>query len=248
MTLGATAIKEMTVTMIKSLSSTHECTQSTAAKYLSERKHPDDDWKEILMAILTAAKDVHEQLKLTSRAKSFRHLINRAISTNPEIASHIILRMLNNSVVPQHITETIGRWANKFIALEDATVWHQILAALSLEDKFKITLHGKNRVVVQLRGDSTLSDGDPCTQLLWNVNGLASRWINDEKSASVENFTTSSAKKIKKRNQFARKQEKANFRSIILKAGTPDLVTLIESKISLNKLLSLNGLSIGAKT
>ena len=129
----------------------------------------------------------------------------------------------------------------QFIALEDATVWHQILAALSLEDKFKITLHGKNRVVVQLRGDSTLSDGDPCTQLLWNVNGLASRWINDEKSASVENFTTSSAKKIKKRNQFARKQEKANFRSIILKAGTPDLVTLIESKISLNKLLSLNG-------
>ena len=108
------------------------------------------------------------------------------------------------------------------------TVWHKILAALSLEDKFQVTIHGKNRVVIQLHGKSTLYAGDPYTQLLWNVNGLASRWTSDERSESAERqSTTSSAKKNKKRNQFARKQEKASFRSIILKSDTPDLITLI---------------------
>jgi exonuclease III len=242
MILGATAVNEMTAAMIKSLSSTHECTQSTAARYLSERKHPDDVWKNILLAILPAAKEVREHLKSTSRARSFRHLINRAISTTPETSSHVILNVYSNNVVPQHITATIGRWANKFVALAEEPVWHQILAALSLEDKFRVTLHGKNRVVVQLLGKSTLYAGNPCSQLLWNVNGLASRWMSDDKFTSEENHpSNSSAKKIKKTRQFARKQEKADFRAIILKAGIPDLITIVESKISLNKLLSLHG-------
>ena len=40
MALGVTAMKEMTVTMIKSLSSTHECTQSTAREVLFGEKTP----------------------------------------------------------------------------------------------------------------------------------------------------------------------------------------------------------------
>ena len=126
--------------------------------------------------------------------------------------------------------------------MDEATIWHEILAALSLEDKFNITLHGKNRVVVQLRGKSKLHEGDPCSQLLWNVNGLASRWNCDDKFTSEDDHrSTTSAKKFKKKRQFTRKQEKADFKAIILKAGIPDLVTIIESKISLSKMLSLHG-------
>ena len=121
-----------------------------------------------MIAVLTAAKDVREESRLTSRAKSFRHLINRAISTSPQTSSKAILEVYKNIKAPPHIAETIKRWADKFVAIDEATIWHEILAALSLEDKFNITLHGKNRVVVQLRGKSTLHEGDPCSQLLWN--------------------------------------------------------------------------------
>ena len=125
-----------------------------------------------------------------------------------------------------------------YFCYTDAPMWHDILSILSLEDKFQVNLHGKNNAIVELRGRTTIRSGNPCTQMLWNVNGFASRWTNNN---FVEEEDILSAKQTKKKRQCARKQEKADFRSIILKAGSPDLITIIESKLSLNKMLSLPG-------
>ena len=116
-----------------------------------------------------------------------------------------------------------------------------MLALLSLSDKFQITECGENRVVIQLRGK--IEKGNPCTQLLWNVNGLSSRWRcgSVDFGAEEQPDTPTSVKQQKKKRQYARKNREADFRAIILRSGSPDLVTIIESKINLSKLISLPG-------
>jgi hypothetical protein len=88
-------------------------------------------------------------------------------------------------------------------------LWHDILAILSLEDKFQVTTIGENKVIVQLRGSSTIYSGDPRTRMLWNVNGFASRWTN-EVFVDNTNDAPLSAKQNKKRRTYSRKRETAD--------------------------------------
>ena len=133
----------------------------------------------------------------------------------------------------------IGKYATKFTSCGEAPEWHRVLSLLSLSDKFQITECGENRVVIQLRGK--IEKGNPCTQQLWNVNGLSSRWRcgSVDFGAKKQPDTPTSMKQQKKKRQYARKNREADFRAIILRFGSPDLVTIIESKINLSKLISL---------
>ena len=65
--------------------------------------------------------------------------------------------------------------------------------------------------------------------------------MNKRHFVEASNNAPLSAKQNKKRRVYSRKRETADFRSIILKAGSPDLITIIEAKLSLNKMLSLPG-------
>jgi exodeoxyribonuclease III len=78
---------------------------------------------------------------------------------------------------------------------------------------------------------------------LWNVNGLSSRWKGGDVALGADEQPDAppSMKQRKKKRQYARKNDEADFRAIILRSGSPDLVTIIESKLSLNKMISLPG-------
>ena len=160
--------------VIKILCSPHEWSQTAAAKYLSETKQSEEMWFNTLISASKTAKDIPQISKSTSRAKSFRNLINRAICANPKSSPNAILHAFETATAPEHIAELIGRWALKFTSSGEAPQWHKILYLLALPDKFQITECGANRVTIRLRG--TITKGNPCTQLLWNVNGLSSRW------------------------------------------------------------------------
>jgi hypothetical protein len=75
--------------VIKILCSPHEWSQTTAAKYLSEKS--EEMWFNTLISALKTAKDIPQISKSTSRAKSFRNMINRAISANPKSSPNAIL-------------------------------------------------------------------------------------------------------------------------------------------------------------
>ena len=126
--------------------------------------------------------------------------------------------------------------------MSEAPVWHKIREVLSLPDRFQVTEHGPTHVTLNLRGN--IQRGNPCSQLVWNVNGFSSRWRSGENifdpQLTPEDFQPT-PKQNKKKRQYARKCEKADFRTIILRAGSPDLITLIESKLSLSKMISLPG-------
>ena len=96
-------------------------------------------WRTIMIETLTAAADICDGSRSTSRAKSFRNLINRAIAASPHSAATAILQVFSVTSAPLHISETIGRWAIKFVSAEASPLWHDILAILSLEDKFQVT-------------------------------------------------------------------------------------------------------------
>jgi hypothetical protein len=76
------------------------------------------------------------------------------------------------------------------------------------------------------------------------VNGFSSRWksgagFQDPTTTNGDHVT--SARKLKKKRQYTRKLEKDDFKAIVLKAGVPDLVIVIEAKLSLKKMISLPG-------
>jgi exonuclease III len=231
----------ITIELIKILRSAHEWSQTTAAKYLSESKQSDEMWHNIMISALTTAKDILQTAKSTSRAKSFRNLINRSIAASPKSSCRAIIHVFETAVAPAHVSELIEKWATKFTLIGEAPAWHKALSLLSLPDKFRLTDCGVNRVNVLLRGK--IVKGNPCTQLLWNVNGLSSRWRCGDVAFGAEEQpdAPTSRKQQKKKRQYARKNQEADFRAIILRAGSPDLITIIESKISLSKMISLPG-------
>ena len=105
-----------------------------------------------MISALTTAKDILQDAKTTSRAKSFRNLINRSIATSPTSSCRAILNVFEKSQAPAHIAPLIGKYATKFTSCGEAPEWHRVLSLLSLSDKFQITECGENRVVIQLRG------------------------------------------------------------------------------------------------
>jgi hypothetical protein len=56
----------VTTEIMKLLRCTHECSQTTAAKYLSERKHSDDVWRAIMIETLIATVDIPDGSRSTS--------------------------------------------------------------------------------------------------------------------------------------------------------------------------------------
>ena len=97
----------ITIELTKILRCAHEWSQTTAAKYLSETKQSDEMWYTIMISALTTAKDILEDAKTTSRAKSLRNLINRSIATSPTASCRAILNVFENSQAPAHIAALI---------------------------------------------------------------------------------------------------------------------------------------------
>ena len=140
------------------------------------------------MAAIQAAKDIPQEHKATPRAKSLRHLINRAIFSSPATAAIAAVETCRGTHVPLHVSELLEKWAVKYTSAGEAPAWHQILASLQVTDKIRVIEHTPTRVSIQLLGAAR--SGDPTTQLLWNVNGFSSRWrssqiVQENKMADV---------------------------------------------------------------
>ena len=104
LSLSAEVSEIVTAEITKLLRCTHECSQTTAAKYLAERKQTDDVWGIIMIETLKAAANISDGSRSTSRAKSFRNLINRAIAASPRSAATAILQLFSASAAPLHIS------------------------------------------------------------------------------------------------------------------------------------------------
>ena len=221
------------------LNCNHEWSQVAAAKFLADSIQTGESWQQIVVAALTAAKNIPESAKSTSRAKSMRNLLNRAISACPSLTAPSVLRMCAGAQVPPHISNLVGTWATKYTSTSEAPVWHEILASLSLPDKFQITEHSETCATLKLGKKD--NKGDPCIQLLWNVNGFSSRWKSGDLSPSSFNSSPDSAKQRVKKRRYTRKLAKDDFKAVVRKAGYPDLISVIEAKMSLRKMVSLPG-------
>ena len=104
------------------LNCNHEWSQVAAAKFLADSIQTGESWQQIVVAALTAAKNIPESAKSTSRAKSMRNLLNRAISACPSLTAPSVLRMCAGVQLPPHISNLVGTWATKYTSTSEAPV------------------------------------------------------------------------------------------------------------------------------
>ena len=143
--------------------------------------------------------------------------------------------------VPLHVSELLERWALKYTSSGEAPAWHKVLASLRMDDKIHISEHAPTRVSIHLLG--TPRAGDPATQLLWNVNGFSSRWRSSQVvlEKDMASVVAGNASQTKKKRQLKRKIAKADFKTMVVTSGSPDFLTIVESKLSLAKMMALPG-------
>ena len=229
----------LTTAIIALLTCSHEWTQIAAAKFLADSIQTGDTWRLVATASLSAAKSILEISKNTSRAKSIRNLINRSISACPALTSGAVLEFCKQHALPPHISNLLGEWALKFTSTSEAPVWHDVLSILSIPDKFHIKEYGPTCVTVELRGKTAL--GNPKSQLLWNVNGFSSRWRSIDTPLEMESLSSNKSKSLAKKRRYQRNFLKDDFKGIVRKIKFPDLIIVIEAKLSLKKMIALPG-------
>ena len=229
----------LTKSIISLLSCSHEWSQTAAARFLAESIQTGDTWKLIIAESLSAAKSILEISKDTSRAKSIRNLINRSISACPALTSGVVLDFCKRNTLPPHISSLLGQWALKFTSISEALVWHDVLSILFIPDKFQITEYTPTCVTVQLRGKEEL--GNPKSHFLWNVNGFSSRWKSTDAPLESSSISANKSKSLAKQRRYQRRFLKDDFKSIVRKIKFPDLIIVIESKLSLKKMMALPG-------
>jgi exonuclease III len=110
-----------------------------------------------------------------------------------------------------------------------------------MDDKIHISEYAPTRVSVHLLG--TTRAGDPATQLLWNVNGFSSQWRSSQVvlEKDMASVVAGNASQTKKKRQLKRKIAKADFKTMVVTSGSPDFLTIVESKLSLAKMMALPG-------
>ena len=233
----------LTTVSLPLLTCPHEWSQTAAAKFLADSQQSDERWQQIIRSALAAAMDISQASCATSRAKSIRNLIAKAVTGSPSTTVVAILKACTGATVPPHISELLGKLAVGHTSVNEAPEWHKVLGALAILDEYQVIEHSPTRVSLVLQGALQDKGGDPCTQLLWNVNGFSSRWKSCDVTldSDVSEGQGNTAKKNKRVWRSTRRNRKADFKAVVCKAGSPDLITVIESKLSLRKMISLPG-------
>ena len=225
----------LTSVCIKLMEGKNHTSQRTAAQILGQTTHNQDKWQKIAGAAISTALKIDEPLKNTSRAKSIRHLINKAIIAYPEVVAVAIIDLCTMSRIPIHLSKQLEKWAFKHTTEGVATNWHQVLSTLNLASRPKVEEYGRTARSIHL--EQVTHTSDPLTHLLYNVNGFSARW----KSAWVSQEHETQLSKSKKIRQKWRKTAKTDFKTTVIRAGCPDIISIIESKIDLRRLMSLPG-------
>ena len=238
---SATEFSLLTTATIALLTCSHEMSQTAAARFLSDSVQSGERWQFITIAAIQAASVISQEQRATPRAKSLRHLIDRAILCSPATAVIAAVETCRGARVPLHVSQLLEKWALKYTSSGEAPAWHQVLASLQMDDKIHISEHAPTRVSIHLLG--TTRAGDPATQLLWNVNGLSSRWRSSQVvlEKDMASVVAGNVSQTKKKRQLKRRIAKADFKTMIVTAGCPDFLTIVESKLSLAKMMALPG-------
>jgi hypothetical protein len=225
--------------LIPLLTSPDGILQRTVAKFLAKLHHESDRWRAITVVAIKAASTLSARFQSTSQARALRNLINRAVTIDPNAAAQAAVEACANSHIPLHVSELLRTWAEKYTTIEEAPVWHEVLTALSAVDRFQVKTRGQGRVTFELSGP--IGEGDPLTHFLWNVNGFTARWRSSENDIHCEIPVGDSKKQRSKRQRYIKRLQKPDFRAIILRADFPDLITIVESKLSLSRMIALPG-------
>ena len=153
----------------------------------------------------------------------------------PNAVAIAALEACKGASIPLHVSSFLQKWAAKYTLQGAAPAWHEMLNALSLPGLPRVVEHAEGRVSFHLKADE--ESQDPLRQMTYNANGFASRWRSSQVASELEIRSFRS----KKARYHKRRVAKGDFKTLVSEAGSPDLLSLTETKISLAKLMALPG-------
>ena len=106
---STTEFSLLTTATIALLTCSHELSQTAAARFLSDSVQSGERWQFITIAAIQAASVISQEQRATPRAKSLRHLIDRAILCSPATAVIAAVETCRGARVPLHVSQLLEK-------------------------------------------------------------------------------------------------------------------------------------------